>query len=496
MTKSFNELIVGIESQFDRTNLSSPELASLDCTGVFDDSRACTKHSVFVAVRGVMTDGHLFIEQAIQNGARVIVCERAPKVFSQDVVIVVVADSRLVLGVMAQNWFGRPATDMRLVGVTGTNGKTTVTHLVYELLCLLGVNAGLIGTTGNKYAGKVFDTPYTTPEPLMLAEVLSDMRDAGVEVCVMEVSSHALSLHRVAGLTFATAAFTSFSQDHMDFHTSMDEYFAIKCSLADLLIPEGTFYVHKAISAKVQTQVDCDVASYGMAEDNEQIDVKVSLTDVQEVNSATVSFGTFKGQVRSQMAGFFNLENTTVACALVHELGFDIATLCTLSPQLQGPPGRMQIVSPIGGTVVIVDYAHTPDALERALNAIRTTMASNQQLYCVFGCGGDRDSSKRPLMGRIAQAAADVVIVTSDNPRSESQESISQDILAGMPDTTGVVCLPDRREAIHWTLERASKQDVVLIAGKGHEEYQIIGADKRPFSDAEEVRKYFSLLQS
>ncbi len=467
-------------------------------TTVCDDSRNCIADCLFVAVRGVVTDGHLFIDKAISGGASTIVCETIPEARAPHVTYVEVVDSRRVLGILAQRWFNNPSQDIELIAVTGTNGKTTVSYIAYQLLCKLGKNAGLIGTTGNIYGGKKHPTKYTTPEPLLLAELLADMRDQGVEVCVMEVSSHALALHRTAGLSFSAAGFTNISQDHLDFHSSMEEYFLAKCSLSRALAPEAQFIVHDSIAEQVRRNVTSNVLTYG-TEQHEQGAIDVKAKEL-EVHSTKTTFqlqdesGTYS--VSTHLVGSFNIDNLVLACALVNSLGIAMADICENVQYVEAPAGRLQCISEQYKPTVFVDFAHTPDALRRVLTVLREQMHAPSKLYCVFGCGGDRDTTKRPIMGAVAEELADIVVVTSDNPRTEKQRDIEGHILAGMKSPHQAIGIEDRAKAIAFAIQNASEEDVIVIAGKGHEEYQILGTEKVHFSDQEQVRHYFSLLHS
>ncbi len=466
---------------------------------VRDDSRQVHSGDLFVAVRGQSVDGHEFIELARSNGAVAVVVEHD---VAFDGIVVRVADGAKALAQLAANRYGRPAEAMTLVGITGTNGKTTSTYLVEALLREGGKVPGVIGTVGYRSPAGNRPAPFTTPTPLQLHATLAEMRDAGCTQVVMECSSHALALDRLAGLRFAIAAFTNLTQDHLDFHHDMDDYAEAKTLL---------FSRHLANDGCAVVCVD---GPYGerMARAASGRVLRVSSAargDVHVREKAAKASGTHLALATplgplaftSPLVGDFNVENLVVATGIGCALGLSAAQITRALDGATGAPGRLERVrdprADARDIAAYVDYAHTPDALERVLAAVRPT--TRGRLWVVFGCGGDRDRGKRPQMGRIAAAGADIAVVTSDNPRSEDPQRILADILGGMRDSTilleeqlspgvrGHLAIVDRRAAIALSIRRALAGDVVVIAGKGHEDYQVLGTEKLHFDDRGEV---------
>lgn len=473
-------------------------------TSIQYDSRRCSEDALFVAITGLQADGHDFIGQAIDRGARVVVAEHEVEVPS-NVSLVIVPDSRKVLAEMAHIWHDEPSKKLRVFGITGTNGKTTCTFILKHLLEAVGETVGIIGTTGNYIGKEVIPSSFTTPEAPELCALLGDMRKRGATAVVMEVSSHALSLDRVHGMTFSGAIFTNLTQDHLDFHGTMDVYAAAKKGLFDML-PENAIAVANADDERSDFMLKDTQASQRMLFGrSKRADIRIAeehlsftRTNLQlELRGTTL-------ETSVPLIGKFNSDNLAACVALAFGLGYDVNVLNeAIKNRVQGAPGRMQRLSLLDGqSVAIVDYAHTPDALEKALLAcreLRDTSASSARtgrILCVMGCGGNRDRTKRPKMGAIAAELSDIVILTSDNPRNEDPLAILDDILAGVPKekfaTTTV--LADRREAIRYAVGQAQSGDIVLVAGKGHENYQILGAERIHFDDVEEVHDAANLL--
>lgn len=455
-----------------------------------DDSRAVGPDGCFFALHGVETDGHLFIDKAVQNGATVIVCEAVPEEASTrfpGTVFVRVADSRKALAEGAAAYYSDPSAALRVVGITGTNGKTTTAFLVHHLLTLLEDKAGLIGTIETRIGSNVVDAALTTPGALELQRLLRRMVDAGCAACVMEVSSHALDQQRVGATRFDVGVFTNLTVDHLDYHGTMQNYRAAKKKLFDGLPEEGTAVYNRddeAGPAMVANTV-ASTLSYGMRADADvRLDVVANRIDGLRLR--------LEGQAGSfRLAGAFNAYNLAAAYSVARALGYGAETVLQALEVAPPVPGRFEQLAFDDGTTVIVDYAHTPDALENILAAIRAIQPPEAALWCVFGCGGDRDASKRRAMGTIAERRADHVIVTSDNPRTEEPEAIMNDIRRGMSRPNEAQWIVDREAAIQTAAAQAAPGDVVLIAGKGHEPYQIIGTEKRPFDDREVAKRYF-----
>lgn len=483
------------EMQYGRTVVTQ----DIQIAEVQYDSRKVRPGDLFVAIRGIAVDGHLFIDNAIGNGARVVVLDndtvRSDYFFLHTgVVKVLVPDTRAALAQIAANYFGHPSRRLRLVGLTGTNGKTTTAHLVKSILTAGGEKVGLIGTIDYQIGSEVFPATHTTPESLELNELFAGMLKAGCTAAAMEVSSHALAQHRVDGIQFRLGVFTNLTQDHLDYHGTMEEYFEAKKILFDMLAPDALAVTNaddpygRAIVGGTRARV----ITYGIAAaaDVRLVEKNIAIDGMRLVLSTPGG----RRKVSSTLTGRFNAANILAAYASGLALGIPESQIEHGIGLLKAVRGRFeQIVSPAGWTA-IVDYAHTPDALENCLQTIREIQPEGKpgRIITIFGCGGDRDAGKRPIMGRIASRMSDVVIVTSDNPRREPPGSIIDQIVAGIGGTAELYTEVDRRTAIVMGLERAVAGDVVLVAGKGHETYQIIGDVKSHLDDREEIERFIS----
>jgi UDP-N-acetylmuramoyl-L-alanyl-D-glutamate--2,6-diaminopimelate ligase len=459
------------------------------------DSRRVGTGDLFVAVNGPDDQGLTWVSQAIDKGASTLVVDEPgilPALAGTDVTIVVVEDARLAMAQMAHELAGYPARKLNVYGITGTNGKTTVACVLRQLLEACGQATGLIGTLG-KMIHRIEPTGYTTPEAPELVEILDEMVRAGMTSVAMEVSSHALVLERVACIDFAGAVFTNLTQDHMDFHITMDAYRDAKRILFDRLNDNrpavvniddvhGESMVHNTRAAVVR---------YGTSS---SADARIGAVELRPgVSRWKVTLSNRLGggelSLSSPLVGSFNVYNVTAAVALALATGHDRSTLTDAVSSLSGVPGRLESIPLDDGAVAVIDYAHTPDALEKALTTLRAS-GREARLTVVFGCGGDRDRAKRPLMGAVAARLADRVILTSDNPRSEDPSAIIDQVADGIPPTIAFTRVVDRAEAIERALVEAQPLEIVLIAGKGHEEYQIIGTERRHFSDREVVERW------
>ncbi|WP_240331319.1 UDP-N-acetylmuramoyl-L-alanyl-D-glutamate--2,6-diaminopimelate ligase [Salinibacter ruber] len=476
-----DETIVGAEA---------PDPDTLAIGGLTDDSRAVTPGGGFVAIRGVNADGHSFIDMAVDNGARLVVCEALPARARErfpEAVFARVGDTRTALAEGAAALHGDPADELRLVGVTGTNGKTTVAYLVHHLLEALEETAGLLSTIEVQAGGETTAPALTTPGPLVLHRTLRRMVDRGCTACVMEVSSHALDQDRVHGLDYEVAIFTTLSVDHLDYHDTLDDYRAAKKTLFDALGPDATALYNADDEAGPTMVADTEarVVSFGLDRDADiEATVLEARLDGQRVR--------LDGHERdTQLAGRFNASNMAAAYGTGTTLGHVPEAVADALADAPPVPGRVEPLRFEDGTTVIVDYAHTPDALENVLRTVRDTTPAKAALWCVFGCGGDRDAGKRPTMGRIAERLADRVIVTSDNPRTEAPVAILRDIRDGVKRPESMRWIVDREEAIQAAADETMPGDVVVIAGKGHETTQTIGTGTRPFDDREVARRYF-----
>jgi UDP-N-acetylmuramoyl-L-alanyl-D-glutamate--2,6-diaminopimelate ligase len=463
--------------------------AHAPCIGVTHDSRKAGPGVVFVALRGQKVDGVAFARQAIESGAAAVVAE-VPPPDAVGVPWIVVRDARLVLALMAAEFFGHPSRQMQVVGITGTNGKTTTSYLTNAIFEAAGIACGLMGTVTYRIRGRVVDA--TTPEAPELQALMRQMVSAGCGACVMEVSSHALALRRVDGIRFAAGVFTNLTRDHLDFHPNMEDYFAAKRRLFEML------------PAAAPSIVNIDDPRGAALVDLSERPVTYGIHKPADVSPGTLSYSlqgldfdirTPQGtvRVRSALVGKPNVYNILAAVATALSLNVPVGAIERGLRQLPGVPGRFELASSARDDVtVIVDYAHTDDALRNLLETARPM--ATRRLITVFGAGGDRDRTKRPLMGMVAARLSDVVVVTSDNPRSEDPLAIIEDIKRGadpeMRQTNAeVLSIPDRKDAIFRAVTLASAGDVVLVAGKGHEKYQEIGGRTFPFDDVAVARE-------
>lgn len=447
------------------------------------DSREAKKFSLFVAVNGTISNGHDFIEQAIEQGSLAIVCEVLPTELHKEVNYIQVKNSRVAAGMIASNFYENPSEDLKLVGITGTNGKTTTATLLYELFAGLGYKVGLISTVRNLINGVEVVATHTTPGPINLNKLLAEMVDAGCEFCFMEVSSHALHQHRVAGLDFTGAIFTNITHDHLDYHENFRNYITAKKMLFDGLSSKAFALVNlddKNGEVMVQN-TKAKVISYGL---KSMADRKAKILE----NNLTGLVLNIDGQeVITRLIGSFNAYNILSVYGAAIELKEEKLQILTTLSNLHSPEGRFEFFKTPNNILGIVDYAHTPDALDNILSTIRELRTGNEKVLTLVGCGGDRDKTKRPEMARIAVEGSDKVILTSDNPRSEEPEHIVEDMKKGLDPVTvrKVVTIIDRAEAIRTACMLAQPGDIILVAGKGHEKYQEIKGVKTPFDDME-----------
>jgi UDP-N-acetylmuramyl-tripeptide synthetase len=481
--------------------------AGVEVGAVRDDSRAVQRGDVFVAVRGLTVDGHQFVAAAVDKGAAAVVVERA--VPGLRVPQVVVPHGAKALGWLAARAAGRPSDRMKMAGVTGTNGKTTTTFLMERIIAAAGGAPGVIGTVSYRYAGKTLEAPFTTPTSLQVNELFGDMARAGCSHCVMEVSSAALSMDRLEGVFFNVGAFTNLTQDHLDVHGTMEAYFEAKALLFSERIAPGGAAVGmvddvdgygERILARAPAGVRRVRVSARRGAPDTGADVKV-LACESSIAGIRATMRTPRGDVQvhtKMLLGEYNVANIALAVGISEGLGLPLGAISEGIATLPGVPGRVERVQNPRGLDVFVDYAHTPDALERVIAALRPLTAG--RLIVVFGCGGDRDPTKRPKMGRIVAEQADLAVVTSDNPRTEDPKKIIDMVLEGVraaspPPREAPVVEADRRTAIGLAVRAARPgQDVVLVAGKGHEDYQILGKTKIHFDDREEAAAAIAAL--
>lgn len=456
-----------------------------EITGVSYDSRHTSPGDLFIALEGYETDGHRFIPMAREKGAACVLCQKAPQDGGP---YVRTGDSRGALAQAGRNWFGDPAGEMTMVGVTGTNGKTTTTYLLKDVLeKAAGAKVGLIGTNQNMVGDEVLHTERTTPESFELQALFRRMADAGCTHVVMEVSSHALCLQRVAGIRFAAGLFTNLSQDHLDFHGSMEDYCGAK-ALLFRQCEKGVYNADDPWADRVTRDAPCPLSSFGEKAGElrgENIRLAVDGVDFDACRDGETV------PVRVNIPGGFTVYNALGVMAAARELGVSLADSARVLRQSAGVKGRVEVVPVPGEYTVLIDYAVTPDAIENVLATVRDF--AKGRVVILFGCGGDRDRGKRPKMGRIAAQMADFVVVTSDNPRTEVPGDIIADILPGLEGTeTPYVVVEDRVEAIRYALDHARKDDVIILAGKGHETYQIVGHEKRHLDEREVVAAYIA----
>ncbi|MEF9958518.1 MAG: UDP-N-acetylmuramoyl-L-alanyl-D-glutamate--2,6-diaminopimelate ligase [Niameybacter sp.] len=450
------------------------------------DSRIKTASGLFIAIKGFSTDGHQYIGAAIENGAKTIVVEDHVEIQKEGVTVVKVDNTRTIMARLAVNFYDHPSTKLDLVGVTGTNGKTSITFLLGQLLEAYNKKIGIIGTIENRIGRTILKSQHTTPESADLQKLLETMVEEGVSHCLMEVSSHALALHRVDENDFKIGIFTNLTQDHLDFHKTMDAYAEAKAILFSRcqvgVLNEDSSYVHK-----MKEKATCEIITYGI--DN-LADYHASQIHVT-AQGVTYHLSTPEGayQVEVPIPGKFTVYNTLAVICTARQLGLPMEFILDHMKVVRGVPGRVQSFSSQKGYSVLVDYAHTPDGLENVLETIKQFVKG--RIITVFGCGGDRDNTKRPLMGEVAARYSDEVIITSDNPRSEDPLTILEQVEVGVKrHQVDYVKMEDRKEAICQALNRASEGDVVLIAGKGHENYQILKERIIHFDDSEIVRAF------
>ncbi|NIA18866.1 MAG: UDP-N-acetylmuramoyl-L-alanyl-D-glutamate--2,6-diaminopimelate ligase [Xanthomonadaceae bacterium] len=468
--------------------------ADLLITGVTSDSRQVVSGNLFVAVSGTIVDGHHFIDEAWQRGASVVVLdnremfERYKTSLAAHQILCLVQNSHRILARLAACWYGFPARSLVMIGVTGTNGKTTISYLLEHLLSHAGYRVGVISTVNYRFAGTQQPASHTTPGPEELHALLRRMVDAGADCCVMEVSSHALVQERVYAIPFSIVVFTNLSHEHLDYHQKMESYFQAKKLLFTGLNTDAFKVINgdDIWGRRLLDEVKFPKFSYGL-----QGGAEFRAEKLEFSSRGTTFMIEAKGnawECHSPLIGRYNVANVLAALVVARHLGGEMERLLTEMTYFQQVPGRLQRVTNQLKIHIFVDYAHTPDALEKVLTALREcTMAG--RLLTLFGCGGDRDRQKRPEMGRIAQHYSDLVVVTSDNPRHEDPERIIAEILAGMTRSSAVVVERDRRRAIAEIIAASQPGDLILIAGKGHESYQQIGDEKFPFDDVQVVKE-------
>jgi len=477
---TFNELI----SLCQPTDVSGPEPGSIGT--LTQDSRNVESDSVFIAIRGYNLDGHSFIEDAIANGAAMIISEK-PFNTKKDVCVIQVQDTRSLVGPLAQAFEGNPAEQMKIVGITGTNGKTTVATLTYQALEKMGATPSLLGTVAKRIAGKEIESRLTTSNPIELAADMKKMVEAKSTHVVMEVSSHALDQQRVGGINFDIAAFTNLSHDHLDYHGDLDSYASAKKQLFDGLIPEAWAIINGDDDQANFIGLDCAAQTIFFSF-KEALDVDCQILD-NTINGLVLRIE--KTMVESPLVGRFNAYNLAESFLICRAFGYEDADIADALKVASGAPGRLERVegSGEGNPVVLVDYAHTPDALKNVSSTLADLKEKNQKLHIIFGCGGNRDKTKRPEMAKIAEEYGDEITVTSDNPRDENPETIIDEIMTGFKNPDRIKRTTDRNKAINQAIATADIHTMILIAGKGHETYQEIKGKRHAFDDRKVARE-------
>jgi UDP-N-acetylmuramoyl-L-alanyl-D-glutamate--2,6-diaminopimelate ligase len=455
------------------------------------DSREATEHSLFFALEGVSTDGHNFIEDVIKKGCKNIIVEKEVNSF-EGANIITVEDSHKALALVASNFYDEPSKKIKLIGVTGTNGKTTITTLLFNLYTKLGYQCGLISTVVNKICDKDIPSTHTTPNPIALNELLAEMVEEGVSHCFMEVSSHAIHQKRIAGLQFSGGVFTNITHDHLDYHKTFKEYINVKKAFFDNL-PKSAFAITNTDDKNGDVMLQNTKAKKRSYALKNVADYKAKVLE-NEFSGLILSIdGT---ELWSKLIGDFNASNLLAVYAVSQELQEDTIDVLTALSELESVDGRFQYIKSNGGITAIVDYAHTPDALENVLKTIQNIRTYNETVFTVVGCGGDRDKTKRPIMAEIACNFSDQVVMTSDNPRTENPDTILEEMMTGVDAVNfkKTLSIVDRTQAIKTAISLAKPNDIILIAGKGHEKYQEINGVRHDFDDMAIVTELFNKL--
>lgn len=449
---------------------------------ITDDSRKVTDGTVFVCIKGSRFDGHSVAAEMLEKGAVCVVCERDMGLKNQ----IVVKNTRAAMSVICSNFFGNPASKLKLIGITGTNGKTTTAFLIKDMLEKLGKKTGLIGTVLNMAGNKEFPAALTTPESFELHSLFNEMVKEGCEYCVMEVSSQALAQYRVEGLRFSAGVFSNLTRDHLDYHGTFENYAEAKSMLfaqSDLCV----LNIDDERAMSMMRHSDGRMITYSVNQDESDYTAKYIRYKNDGIEYELVTMG-YVERVKVGIPGEFTVYNSMAAAVALIELGFDFSEVLYALSLCKGVKGRIEVVPTDTSYTVIIDYAHTPDGLENIISSLRKI--ANARIITVFGCGGDRDRTKRPLMGEVAARLSDVIVVTSDNPRTEDPDEIIRDILEGIRGTkTKKIVECNRTKAIEKALDEAKENDIVLLAGKGHETYQIIGTQKNHYDEREIVKE-------
>lgn len=463
--------------------------AEIEIAGLTYDSRTAGEGYCFFAVAGTVVDGHNYIAKAVESGAKAVICQHIPdEVAECDCTFVVVEDTNAAMGTIASNFYGNPSHELKVVGVTGTNGKTTIATLLYDLVQSMGYKAGLISTVVYKVGAKEIVSTHTTPDAIRLNAMMREMVDEGCDYCFMECSSHAIVQHRIGGLRFVGGLFTNITHEHLDYHKTFAEYIRAKKSFFDAL-PKEAFALVNADDRNGEVMLQNTKASRYTLSLQRMADFRAK---VVEMMVEGMELRIDNKEVWVQFLGRFNAYNLLTVYGAAVLLGFEKEEVLAHLSMLRPVSGRFETVLAKDGTTAVVDFAHTPDALENIINTIDELRQSGQRLIVVCGCGGDRDKTKRPVMGGMAAKRADIAIFTSDNPRTEDPEQILREMEAGVESGDKYLKIVDRHEAIKTAVMLAEPRDIILLAGKGHEDYQIVGTEKLPFNDKDVVKEFFN----
>ncbi len=479
------------------TGIKCPmDMQDTEITGIAIDSRKVKKGNLFVCMKGYQTDGHIYAVEAAFHGAAAVITQDKFAVELKKIPVLETSDTRKALSQIAKNFYRDPSEEMTVFAVTGTNGKTTTTYMLKEILEEAGCSCGVIGTVAYRFADKEYESARTTPESFDLQHMFSEMKEKGIKCCTMEVSSHGLALHRVDDIHFSYTAFTNLTQDHMDFHSSEEEYYQAKKTLFFIGDSISLINIDDAYGGRLYEELKQEgkkAYSYSLQDENADFYGKVIKNDAEGCGLCFFKNREEVGELFLKTPGLFTLYNTLCAAGLASLSGIAFPFIQSALNHLQGVPGRFEVVPNQKGMTAIVDYAHTPEALRMVLKTAKNF--TKGRLICVFGCGGDRDRGKRPIMGEIAGIFSDYCIITSDNPRTEDQRCIAEEIEKGMLKTgCSYIVIDNRMEAIRRAVLFYEKDDVIIIAGKGHECYQIIGSAKNYFNDKEITQRMIQEL--
>jgi len=463
-----------------------------EISGIVFDSRKVTVGALYIAVKGVVTDGHAFIANAVDKGASVVVCEIFPEQLKENITYIKVKNSAKTLGQLASNFYGNPSENLQLIGITGTNGKTSVATLLYGIFKELGLRSALISTVEYRIGAEIIPATHTTPDIITINKLLAKALEEGCEYAFMEVSSHGIHQRRIEGLQFSIAGFTNITHDHLDYHKTFDEYLKIKKSFFDQL-PASAIAITNGDDKNGKIMLQNTLATKKTFAMKTMADYHGKLLEA-DFNGMLLNFN--GKEFWTTLTGKFNANNLLLAFAIASELGQEESEILQAISRLKRVNGRFETMRSDGGIFFIVDYAHTPDALENVLDSINEIRTKNERLITVFGCGGDRDKEKRSEMGKIATRKSTLSILTSDNPRTEDPSEIIREIEKGVEpqNYSKYTTIPDRKEAIKMAIKFAEPKDIVLVAGKGHETYQEVNGVKQDFDDRKIIEELWKMM--